>query len=102
MLDFRNSRSRLIQAKIICYDMPTVDWTININQWLHAIHKGCQKNDTFYIVMSYYCLRGRRGHDRMVVEFIAKNGPIQSVHITTNSKNYVIFRHSRFFICKKL
>jgi hypothetical protein len=53
--------------------------------------------------MSYYCLRGRRGHDRMVVEFIAKNGPIQSVHITTNSKkNYVIFRHSRPFICKQL
>jgi hypothetical protein len=24
----------------------------------------------------------------MVVEFIAKNGPIQSVHITTNSKRH--------------
>jgi hypothetical protein len=47
-----------------------VDWTININQWLHAIHKGCIKIGRFYIVMSFYCLSGRRGHHRMVIGFI--------------------------------
>jgi hypothetical protein len=48
--------------------------------------------------MSYYCLRGRRGHDRMVVEFIAKNGPIQSVHI--KSYNDPLLGHGRPFVCK--
>jgi hypothetical protein len=41
-----------IQTKTLSYDMPTVDWTININQWLHTIHKGCIKIGRFYIVMS--------------------------------------------------
>ena len=52
--------------------------------------------------MSYYCLRGRRGHDRMVVEFIPKNGPMQSVHITTNSKNYCYDQAGdRYNFCKR-
>ena len=59
-----------IQTKSLSYDMPTVDWTININQWLHTIHKGCIKIGRFYIVMFFYCLSGRRGHHRMVIGFI--------------------------------